>query len=346
MRIHGAIGLCGSREVFLGFAAAKDLVRLSFADTFDETNNTGYQRPFNRSHSVEFKKYIGAPGATTIPLTFNLRPSADAWEIERQSDGRAILTIRDDTTLFMAQVDCQHRLGFMGDSETPFAFMAFLGLDVREEITIFRDINGKAKGLSSSLLDSTEAQLAGDLLHKLNPELYCALQLSEHPKSPWKGRLDKGGKPTLGMTRTASIRTMQNAIRRFFKAAPDERCKPIEETTAMLIDYWQAVVLVLPTQWRDPRHHMLTKGIGVYALLDLAADLCTEARKTDRACTADYFVEKLSNFLHLIDWTNDGPMKGFGGTSGAKAATQLLRHTRARPYITVEAHGKQKHPAH
>ena len=72
----GLIGKCGDREVFVGFAAAGTLVQLSYADVLNEATGQGYQRPFSREHSLEFKRYIQQPGASSMPLTFNLRSSS------------------------------------------------------------------------------------------------------------------------------------------------------------------------------------------------------------------------------------------------------------------------------
>src|SRR3989338_6320475 len=141
--ILGQLGRCGDREVFSGFEKGSVLSKLSFADIFDENTGLGYQRRFNREHSLGFKKYIQCSGATTIPLTFNLRPEfSGIWKIERSDEfpGYVKLRISNLTQPIMAQVDCQHRLGFMQDSSIKFAFMAYLGLTVTEEMEIFRDI--------------------------------------------------------------------------------------------------------------------------------------------------------------------------------------------------------------
>ncbi|MDP3482318.1 MAG: hypothetical protein Q8S05_03295, partial [Sulfuricella sp.] len=55
--IPGIIGHCGDREVFIGFASASLLARVSFADLLDESTGKGYQRRFHRGHSLEFKRY-------------------------------------------------------------------------------------------------------------------------------------------------------------------------------------------------------------------------------------------------------------------------------------------------
>ena len=330
----------------MGFAKAALLAEISFADALDESTGAGYQRRFNRQHSLEFKRYIQKPGSSTIPLTFNLRQELSAlWRIEARenSSGMATLHIYGTEKPVMAQVDCQHRLGYMAGSNVEFAFMTYLGLSVIQEMEIFRDINGKAKGLSSSLIDYTEARLVGDMLPITNPDLYYAMQLSQNPKSPWCQKLDMGGTQTVGTKRIASLRTMQNAVHRFLSTAHLSPQTSTDAITEILINFWDAIALVLPNEWKNPRQHLITKGIGVYSLMSIAGDLAREAQEDKRRCDLDYFVEKLSDFLEKIDWTNNGPMKGYGGTGGADAALELLRHTRKQSLGTTKIYGKQEH---
>ena len=63
---------------------------------------------------------------------------------------------------------------------------------VREEMEVFNTINGKAKGLSTSLLDFHAATLAENLAVE-RPELFVALHLHNEPTSPWYQQLDLGG---------------------------------------------------------------------------------------------------------------------------------------------------------
>lgn len=346
IRIFGQLGKCGDREVFTGFAKASLLADISFADAFDEDTGAGYQRPFNRQHSLEFKRYIQREGASTIPLTFNLRPECGAiWIIEPSTDfpGMALLRIRQSEIPVMSQVDCQHRLGYMGNSNIEFAFMTYLGLTVTEEMEIFRDINGKAKGLSSSLLDYTETRLIGDLLPETNPELYYAMQLAQDPKSPWHKRLNLGGNTTVGTKRIASLRTMQKAVRRFLNEAQLPPHISVEKTTEMLIEFWRAITLVLPIAWANPKRYLIVKGIGVYCLMSLAADFVRESTAEKRRCDLDYFIEKLSDFVEKIDWSSSGPMQGFGGAGGASKALELLRHTRKQTLGNLRIYDKQEY---
>ncbi len=344
LSFEGQVGRCGDREVFVGFATAAELSRVSFPDILDEVTGKGYQRRFHREHSLEFKRYIQQPGASTIPLTFNLRPGLTGWSLKRKPTS-ASLTVDPTLGPVMAQVDCQHRLGYLRESQIPFAFMAYIGLDIEEEMEIFRVINGKAKGLSGSLLDFTEARLVEKDLKAARPELFLALVLHEDQRSPWYQKLDLGGNRTTGPQRVASLRTMQKAARRFLREAALPN-KEVDETTAsVVINFWKAVALVLAEEWKHPRQHMLTKGIGVYCLMSLAGELYREGLSKRQSCDLDYFISALSDFAHSVDWSNQGPLKGYGGASGADAALGLLREMRANKLGYIN-YGKQEHPAH
>lgn len=338
IRLPGLLGRCGQREVFVAFAAASDLCRASYPDVLDEATGSGYQRRFSRQHSLEFKRYIQAEGATSIPLTFNLRKETGArWRIEKAAGSQCAALLLDlSKGPVLTQVDGQHRLGFMQDSPIPFPFMTFLGMSEQEEMEVFRTINGKAKGLSSSLLDYTAAKSLGDDLAKIDPHLFVALGLNRDPKSPWFGRLDLGGSKTVGTKRIASLRTMNQAVRRMTRSAAWPNDFDAEHGLNVAIDFWQAVSLVLPDQWSSPRNHMIVKGIGVYALMELAGELVREARV--READLDYFVSKLSDFLHMVDWSNHGPMEGYGGAKGADMAFQMIMQVRKDAYRRQREH--------
>lgn len=333
IEIYGQIGCSGNRKVFVGFAPASTLAEVSFPDLLDESTGKGYQRRFHREHSLEFKRYIQQPGASTIPLTFNLRPDrSECWKLTpcAAPSGTAILKIAASALPVMAQVDCQHRLGYLGDSSIQFAFMTYVGLSVTEEMEIFRIINGKAKGLSGSLLDFTEARLGADTLSSAKPELFVAVRMQEDPASPWYQRLDLGGTVTVGTKRQASLRTMQNAAKRFLREAQLPLSLIRDTAPRLVMDFWTAISMVLPKEWNDPRGHMITKGIGVYSLMSLAGIFVHEASKSNKPCNLDFFIAKLSDFVHLIDWSNHGPLQGYGGASGADAVLGLLMQLRNR----------------
>jgi DNA sulfur modification protein DndB len=333
------LGRSADREVLLGFAPASLLHSLSFADVLNEDTSRGYQRRFNSQHSLDFRRYIQQPSSSTIPLTFNLRPQpSGAWHITKITSDRATLEITTPDQKVLAQVDCQHRLGHMADLDVELPFMCFIGLSEREEMEVFNVINSKARGLSSSLLDFHDAQLAADLGAE-RPELYIALYLRRESSSPWHSQLDLGGDSTSGMTRRASLRTFQKAVKQFLSRTKVLDTRTVDEAALLVLDFWTAVVTVLPAQWSDPRKHMLTKGVGVYALMEIASDIYCQIPK-NRVCDRKYFAAALSDFALDFDWATSGPLKGLGGEAGVKTAVDLIRTARRNSRFKVIRHGK------
>jgi DNA sulfur modification protein DndB len=335
--IAGMLGSSAQKQVFVGFAPASLLYSLSFADVLDQDTGRGYQRRFNPKHSLDFRKYIQQEDSSTIPLTFNLRPRPDrAWKIQETAGSTAILEIAEGAGKVLTQVDCQHRLGYLNDVNINLPFMCFIGLTEREEMEVFNVINSKAKGLSTSLLDFHDATLATDLASE-RPELFIALHLNNNSESPWYRQLDLGGASTSGLMRRASLRTMQKAVKKFLGLSRVLRVHTPEAAAQIVLDFWSAVAVVLQEAWDSPRHHLINKGVGVYALMAVAGDLYTES--AGQGCDKRYFVTKLAEFITEIDWSSQGPLKGFGGEGGVNSALALVREKRNKPRLKVVSNG-------
>jgi DGQHR domain-containing protein len=322
---------CGQLPVVVGAAPASELCRLSFADVLRETDEQGYQRPIDVRHSREFRSYIEKPGATTIPLTFNLRGQAgEGWRLGQCRDGEATeLAIRvpsPEVPAVLAQVDCQHRLGMMTDSAISLTFQCFLGLSPLEEMGVFSVINAKAKGLSPSLLDYHATKLLPDL-ETIRLELFIAKHLNDDPVSVWHGHVKLGGASTQGSKRRASLRGLQTATKALLHRRPFEAATELEAADRYLVvrEFWSAVVRVWPSPWAKPRTHLLTKGVGVTALSLLAADIITTALSRQRPLDVATFFEFLAP-LADIDWSNKGPFKAFGGRRGATEVYKVLAY--------------------
>ncbi len=321
--IEGVLGHCGGIEVFLGFAPASLLHAISFADVLNEETGDGYQRPPNKQHSRDFSRYIAQPRATTIPLTFNLRADdEDAWEIQRNHGNWATLLV-DTKRRCMAQVDCQHRLGELQGAEVSLAFMTFIGLDLRDEMAIFSIINSKARGLSNSLTDYHQSNLLDNLVEEA-PNLYIARRLNDDPRSPWHRLIRCGGQSTSGLKRRTSLRMIQKTIARFLKSVQGVSARSADDWYGVIVCFWRAVQRAFPQQWQDHRHHLITKGVGLYALMLLLGDF---VRNADRASVLDeeFFIRALEPLRRSIDWTSNGAFANAGGQKGAMEVHAMLR---------------------
>lgn len=309
-------------EVFMGFASAKLLRSVSFADVLDEETGDGYQRPPNKGHSLDFKKYIMRPQSSTIPLTFNLRNEFKRnWQVRRGKTGRAVLCIEKDTKC-LAQVDCQHRLGELHDVDVPLAFMSFIGLDLRAEMAQFVIINSKSKGLSSSLTDYHESNLLSDLASEA-PHLFIARKLNEDPDSPWFKLIRYGGETTSGLKRKTSFRMMQKATLRFLSQTKRMGMGDVNAKYSMVCAFWRAVKELFPAEWADHRHHLITKGVGLHSLMRLLGDIIVADGPGNSS--AEYFHGRIIGLTERIDWSANGPFANAGGQKGVQEVHAVLR---------------------
>jgi len=329
---------CGQLPVVLGAARARDLHRVSFADLLDEERGEGYQRPFDARHSRDFRHYIEQAGATTIPLTFNLRGQEGAgWHLERGDVDYTTLVIRipeEHEQRLVAQVDCQHRLGTMHDSDVLLTFQCYLGLSRTEEMAVFNIINSKAKGLSSSLLDYHTTELASTP-DGVPIELFIAKRLNDDPRSVLYCRVKLGGAGTQGAQRRISLRGLQVATRLLLQRSTLGAVDiSANEKFEIVRSFWQAVAEVWGTAWSAPRSHLLAKGVGVTALSLLAVDILMAITSRQEQPTADTFALYL-NILRDINWSNTGPFKGYGGRQGAQQVHEALRARLFAPGLAV-----------
>lgn len=307
----------------MGFASGKLLHSLSFADTLNEDTGEGYQRPRDRGHSLDFKRYISTSGASTIPLTFNLRQDLrSCWRIEKEGS-QAVLRIKHDAAC-LAQVDCQHRLGELADSGITLAFMAFIGLDLRGEMAMFTIINSKVRGLQSSLTDFHESNLIEDIVRDA-PHLYLARQLNEDCTSPWFKMIRYGGETSSGMQRRTSLRMMQTAVKRLLTRIRTVDGYSVKSVGNLLFNYWGAIAYVFDEEWKSPREHLLTKGVGLHALTELLGTIVQREKRVDFG--RDEFISLLQTLKSNVDWGRAGTFSDAGGRKGASTAHETLKRS-------------------
>jgi len=212
----------------------------------------------------------------------------------------------------------------MADSEIPLTFQCFLGLTPMQEMAVFNIINGKARGLNPSLLDYHATKLTPNV-GDIRLELYIAKRLQDDSASVWRGRVKMGGKATQGTHRPVSLRGLQVATKALL-----QNCRlgastqhPLEKYLVVR-DFWASVTEVWATAWRQPRTHLLTKGVGVNALSLLAADIYEALLEEKRAADMLGFLAYLRR-LAAIDWSTTGLFRGLGGRHGANGAHTLLK---------------------
>ena len=243
------------------------------------------------------------------------------WQLKIENDDRAVLFLKSGEHC-LAQLDCQHRLGELSTDEVSLAFMAFVGLDLRTEMALFNVINTKASGLSTYLTYFNESNLLASLAQEA-PHLYISRKLNEESNSPWYKMIRYGGETTSGLKRRTSLRMMQRSVHRFLKSISDLYLGDISDQYEIIVTYWRAVKKVFPKEWEDHRHHLLTKGIGLYSLMTLLPKLVRESNKLPP--TEEYYISQLSFLKYKIDWKSTGTFSNAEGQKGAQEAYRKLR---------------------
>ena len=113
---------------------------------------------------------------------------------------------------------------------------------------------------------------------------------------------------------------MQKAVKRF--SSPKLEYTSVDSAYEAIRDFWLAITIVLEEEWRAPRKNSVTKGVGVFSLCSIAADLTNDARtSTERPW--GFFAQRLCEFINDINWSNTGDFRGLGGVSGVTQAVNI-----------------------
>jgi len=166
-----------------------------------------------------------------------------------------------------------------------------------------------------------------------------ALRLNDDESSPWFKQLDLGGQNTSGMQRRASLRTMQRAVKKFLTKSKILESMSLEETYAVILSGWSAIRELLDVHWLNPRKSMLNKGIGVYSIMLLFAEMYRERDFFEATEWSKHFFIELSDFVNDFDWSNSGPLKGLGGEAGVNEALEIIKEHRRKSKLKLVQNG-------
>ena len=84
---------------------------------------------------------------------------------------------------------------------------------------------------------------------------------------------------------------------------------------------------------------MLNKGIGVYSIMLLFAEIYREKDFFKVTEWSKYFFIELSDFVTDFDWSNCGPLKGLGGEAGVIEALGIIKEHRRKSKLRLVQNG-------
>jgi|GEM_PF-3449916 len=368
--------------VYRGSLKAKELYPALWIDRYDEdVNPLGYQRPFNAERSKDAAKYAEEePKGFWPEAILNIRANDDAaktpivqyaFEPAAPDSPYGTFTVDYDETKVkqfgpeavpferaFSQVDCQHRLGMMANSEKEVTICIFERLTRLEEALIFRVINEKQVKISTSLVDLLVFRLGkGDLY---NPTHAWALRLNSDPVSPFYDKVYTGGAKVSGKTYVVTLRTLRECLKLAIgddeipNRLPENRklslLKKLQNTSVVyqtILDpnltelqrrknfdtayefirtYWNAVNALWPDAW-DPQKHKQYKLLTTPGLkgLSMVGNAVFEQCRQKNDYSYRIIDTLLSPAASWVEWHKDGDFRQATGNAGAVIVRNRLR---------------------
>mgnify|MGYP000678044641 CR=1 FL=1 len=349
IRIKVIEDVCLGYKVYRGSVKARDLEPATWIDFYDEVvNPRGYQRPFNEKRSAEAARYAEENNAFWPESILAIR---DNNEVEDKADkvtydfvpkstdnkfGELIVDYNEQRTETIqgqvfkwrrafSQVDCQHRLGEMGNSDRYVTVCIIPGIDRTKEAIIFKTINDKQKKISTSLVDAI-IQLSQDKLDA--PEVHWAFSLNRDTGSCFYKKVNMEGRNIAGQHYLVTLRTLQTSIsslvggKRFIHqnmTAPEV----YNQFYILIRSYWNEVKNLWPNEFDNTRNFKLMTVPGLKGLARYGRKFFSDAFEVGSNNT------NLSGKINTVgasvmDWKSKGPLIDATGNAGIRVVYQLL----------------------
>jgi DGQHR domain-containing protein len=279
-----------------------------------EDKDEGYQRTLSEPRIKRIAKYIqsGNPLPLGILVTIEkdkCKLTADHIEIVDEPDVGWI-------------IDGQHRVAGAHESKTPISLpiVAFVGLDIEQQIRQFVTVNKEAKGVPTSLYFDLLAHLpiinTADQAKQRSVDIAHALRIDE--QSPFYARIVAITSPKKG---ELSLNTFASKIAPLILAEKGILSTyKFEEQVKILDNYFKALKNVFPKHYKDA-DTVFFKTTGFGALLRVFPSVFSfvlKAKKGFAVADATFVLNKISHF-EFNDWKKIGT----GNAAEIQAADEL-----------------------
>jgi DGQHR domain-containing protein len=325
---------------YRGLARLADIARMSAADVFDQRDNpTGTQRDLNINHARQAYEYVSTSKLAFWPEVVLCCRAAQTlrFVMTDKRTGAGLLTVdmaavqdlASQGEIAISRLDGNHRLYYAsGDEknmdaiEREASFCVLVGLDLEDEINLFRDINNNQRRMNTSHLDTIITRLTPEeRLIAENPELYIARRLGDDPESPLNARVYAGGKQAPGFH--IPLRTLHTGIKYLKQRSTKiDQLEDIDAEYLFIRNYWSALRKWVPGAWEEPKKYLLLRGAGLWGacvLGGMVIDRCLEK--------GHYSVQDILRILKSgsdWDWSRSGNFKGYSGRGGAVEIANMI----------------------
>lgn len=337
--------VCLGRTVYRGSAPAEVIVAASWIDFHDTDNNpVGYQRPFDQKRSQAAANYADTVADAFWPeCILSIRDDGTEEDEDENVEsefqpvdgtqgqfGVLRVTYKNDGTIQIAgrsepwrrafsQVDCQHRLGSMLTSDKPVTFCIFPHITRRDEAEVFRTINAKQKGISTSLVDA--------IIKVTDPDapwhLKWAWDLDKDLGSPYYKRVDTGGRGRDAASQLVRLAGLRQALRGL---VPLRLLDEIDYDFGyqFVRAFWTVARQLWPKEFEDKTTFKLQTSAGQRGLAQFGQYIAKRLfpEQDARVATVAKF---FPGGAKAMNWRSDGPLETATGKGGQRQVFEALR---------------------
>lgn len=351
LRLNVLKDRCLGHDVYRGSAAAGGLHAASWIDFHDPDNNPdGYQRPFDLKRSRQAKEYAESVEDAFWPecvlairergegededdkVDYKFTPVAGTQgrygvlEVSYNPRGTTLIDgVQEPWRRAFAQVDCQHRLGSMADSDKPVTFCIFPGLSRRDEAIIFRTINAKQRKISTSLVDAIVLKTDPHA----SPHIGWAWDLGWDPGSPFNRKVWTGGRGRPPADHLVTLGGLHRTLKVLAPKRPVASEDP-ELWYTFARNFWLVIRSLWPSEFHDRVNYKLQTTPGQRGLAQFGQHVFRKvlpAQDTRQKPIRDAF----QNDGSRINWRVDGPFQLATGKGGQRNVYQELLKQYGKP---------------
>jgi DGQHR domain-containing protein len=350
---------CLGYIVYRGCIQAKKLWPALWIDFHDEELNPwGYQRPFDSDRSQKAADYANSGDKVFWPESIlSIRDNSEVdddedrvsykfIEHDKGSDfGKLVVEFNETRTeniggvivpwrRAFSQVDCQHRLGHMSDSDTYVTICIIPGIERLEEAQIFKIINDKQKKISTSLVDAIV--LIGTTNPVDAPDIHWAYNLGIDVGSSFYKHVSSEGRNISGQKHLVTLRTLRNCCASIVgnKRGIENYVGTLDSYNEVYIfirNYWNIIKEMWPREFKDNTNYKLMSVPGLKGLSRFGRGICQKS--LDEGDTTKRFIRKFfSPSRGSINWSNSGPFRDATGNAGARVVFEGLLRKYGNPY--------------
>lgn len=282
----------GTTTLYALAIPAKTLWNIVQINTREPNKDVGYQRVLSTSRVRAIAKYIAAknPIPTSILVSFGTSASIDSMGTEIS------ITAKPDAGWV---IDGQHRLAgaHMSSKEIELPVIAFIGLDIEEQIQQFITINKEAKGVPTSLyydlLPHLSIKSASDRAKERAADI--ASELRKDEESPFAGRIVITTTPKKGEL------SLNNFVRKIYPLLLDGKALSpysVNEQKLIIANYYRGLQIAFPTFFTK-HSSLFFQTIGFGGLINVLPTFLNLCIKTHKAFKVEDVAKVFGEIKHF-----------------------------------------------